>query len=202
MKKRSWLILIGALLLLAAAGTSAGVQLENRDAFCASCHTEPETTYYQRSLELPSDLASSHAFLDTAEVRCIDCHSGIGVAGRAGSLAQGAWDLLRYLSGSYQQPAVSSNPIGDAACLKCHTPPNGQPATDFAVPFDSSQHYHFAHYLAEWAARDPDPVGTCAFCHLAHTEGTVPEMHFTPPVASNDGCNDCHRALSGWNPND
>lgn len=202
MNKHRWLILITPLLLLAVAGTTAGVQLENRDAFCASCHTEPESTYYQRSLTLPSDLASAHAFVDSAEVRCIDCHSGIGALGRAHSLAQGGWDLVRYLSGIYQQPAQTTNPIGDAGCLKCHTPPGGVPASDYAVPFASSEHYHFAHYLDEWAARDPDPYGTCAFCHLAHTEGTTPEMHFTPSVATSDGCNDCHRDLSGWNPND
>lgn len=197
------LAIIGfSLLIFAAAGIGVGLRLEERDAFCASCHTEPESTFYQRSLATPSDLASAHAHLGTEAVRCIDCHSGVGAAGRAGSLAQGAWDLARFLVGDYEQPAHTTNPVGDAGCLKCHTPPGGEALTAYALPFASSEHYHRASYLNEWASRDADPYGTCSFCHVAHTEGTIVERHFTPQVATNDGCNDCHRALSGWRPTD
>lgn len=91
---------VGAVLLISATFTAA-VQLENRDAFCASCHTEPESEYYSRTLIQPSNLASFHA-QSIENVRCIDCHSTMGISGRINSLSLGASDLITYLSGNYQ----------------------------------------------------------------------------------------------------
>ncbi len=58
---------------LAASASTIGVQLESNDSFCASCHVEPETTYYQESLRLDEapTLAAFHAGEKTL---CIDCH--------------------------------------------------------------------------------------------------------------------------------
>jgi nitrate/TMAO reductase-like tetraheme cytochrome c subunit len=50
------------------------------DQFCASCHTQPESIFFQRSTgALAVDLASFHT---TQKTRCIDCHSGPGLFGR------------------------------------------------------------------------------------------------------------------------
>ncbi len=72
---------LGVLILLAAGGGVAlGLNLENNDAFCASCHTEPESRYFQQSQDTSAPtLASFHTQKD---VRCIDCHSGSGPLGR------------------------------------------------------------------------------------------------------------------------
>jgi hypothetical protein len=71
-----WLIVTGAVvavgIILASGGLVTAIQLENRNAFCASCHTEPESEYYQRSLAAPVDLASAH---NAKNVACIQCHS-------------------------------------------------------------------------------------------------------------------------------
>ncbi|KAA3648634.1 MAG: hypothetical protein DWQ07_00095 [Chloroflexi bacterium] len=169
------------------------VQLENRDSFCASCHTEPESTFFTRSLEPPVDLASAHSQTEVS-VRCIDCHSGEGINGRTGSLQQGVIDLLAYISGDFTQPATTHNPVGDIGCTKCHTPHISKDELSTGIEFQS--HYHLASYLNEWDLRAPQAAGTCATCHSAHSLGTNADNHFTPP--SNDTCEDCHRALSGW----
>jgi nitrate/TMAO reductase-like tetraheme cytochrome c subunit len=60
--------------ILAAGGFTFAASQETHDAFCASCHTQPESTFYQRSTAAqPMDLASYHTAQQT---RCIDCHSG------------------------------------------------------------------------------------------------------------------------------
>ena len=42
-------------------GLAYAAHIENNDAFCASCHTQPESQYYQRALAPPVDLASAHS---------------------------------------------------------------------------------------------------------------------------------------------
>src|SRR5512143_4066510 len=105
------------LIILSTATAVTAMQFENHDDFCASCHSEPEKTYFQREAANAVDLASFHAGKD---VHCIDCHSGPGlVPGRISALTLGAKDLLAWVSGHAQQPAVHTRPISDANCLKC-----------------------------------------------------------------------------------
>ena len=48
-------------LLSAAGGVALALNLENHDAFCASCHTEPESRYFQQSQDKSAPtLASFH----------------------------------------------------------------------------------------------------------------------------------------------
>lgn len=197
---RAIVILLAVGLTLGVASVGVGTQLENRDAFCASCHTEPETVYFNRSMAAPVDLASTHAGIDT-RVRCIDCHSGEGIAGRALSLEQGAGDLLAYVLGNYTSPALTTNPVGDAGCTKCHIPieeENTNPPSTAAL---SNSHYHFAAYLTEWKARKPNAAGACARCHPSHLEIGVEGQDFSGTTTS-AACDDCHAALSGWRPED
>ena len=57
-----WVAVIGVLLvvvvLLTGGSLAAATQVENRNSFCASCHTQPESEFYQRSLATPVDLPS------------------------------------------------------------------------------------------------------------------------------------------------
>src|SRR5262245_45431626 len=126
-------ILVILMLLAASGGIAYALSLENRDDFCASCHTQPEATYYQRTLQtMPTDLTSAHV---AKRVRCIDCHSGAGTLGRLDGLQQGAQDLSAYLLNNYQQPAVTTHPLPDANCIQCHT-------TIFELK-SLKNHYHF-----------------------------------------------------------
>lgn len=147
----------------------------------------------------PSDLASTHA--QTLEnVRCIDCHSTAGISGRINSLSQGASDLIAYISGNYQQPAITHHPIGNQACTKCHTPlgtGNLQPQNNLIT---SNSHYHIASYLDEWKARTANPIGTCSLCHVSHSDYTEGDDAYSEIATNRMACDECHRTLSGWIP--
>ena len=60
---RFWMpvyIIAGAFILAAAGFITVG-QMENHDSFCASCHTQPESSYFsRRAVASAVDLASDH----------------------------------------------------------------------------------------------------------------------------------------------
>lgn len=190
-----WLLL--AALLVPVVLVGGATTLENRDPFCASCHTQPEVEYFERTLAPPSDLASAHA---PAGIRCIDCHSGAGPLGRTVSLRQGASDLAAYLSGEFGQPAETTHPVGDPGCVKCHAQPSAVAELSARVEDISSSHYHYTEYTAEWRVRQPDPRGSCAVCHLGHALEALPGQGYTVNAATQASCDACHAALSGWRP--
>lgn len=191
------------LMALAVVGVATAVHLENRDSFCASCHTEPEVTYFNRTqAKEPSDLASAHAAYEEA-VRCIDCHMTEGQTGRAEALWQGVQDTVAYVLGDYHNPAITQNPLGDAPCLKCHTlNSRDNPLTIDDDPrlLYSNSHYHWVEYLDAWQAAAPNPHGTCESCHVAHSEGTLLWLGFRDMTATNATCDACHALLSGQVP--
>lgn len=159
-------------------GGTVSAQLESQDAFCTSCHTQPETAYYERTQASATDLASAHT---PHNVLCIDCHSGAGLLGRAGAISQGAQNLALFASGHYASPAVLKNKIPDEACLKCHA----------ETTSDSAPANHFHYYLALWQAADPQADG-CASCHAGHTTGGPPDRGFLQNVAVDAVCQECH----------
>jgi hypothetical protein len=177
-----------ALSVLALGGVGVSLALENQDAFCASCHTEPEATFYQQSTQsIPGTLAAFHTQKETA---CIDCHSGGGILGRSKGLTQGAQDLMAFLTGTYHHPAITLNPLGDDSCLKCHqdvsqSRSGGSRATN--------GHYHL--FLPRWQAADPQ-AAHCVTCHTAHTHG-LDGLEFMTQGRVAQVCDDCHAALGG-----
>ncbi len=177
--------------ILVVGGTTFALKLEENDSFCASCHTQPEVKYYQQSLAgNPETLAASHHIVKET-VRCIDCHSGAGTFRRADGLKQGAHDLFTYLSGRYHSPAVTTNPIPDAWCMKCHA--DVLPSEVVRKVGSTKDHYHL--YLPYWHQLDAE-AARCAECHTAHTSGS-PSDGFLNNGAAGIVCEDCHRALSG-----
>src|SRR5947209_2914979 len=178
-----WAALAG-LVLFAGGGFATGATLEARDSFCASCHTQPEGTYYQRTQADVVDLASKHHA--AWATRCIDCHSGPGLTGRVGAMAVGARDLAAFFTHTDQQPATLTVPIGDANCLKCHA---GVPDTR-----DFNQHFHA--FLARWQARDAN-AGTCVSCHSAHSTAGDASQAFLDQQRTSQVCDSCHQANIG-----
>ncbi len=178
--RRIVIIALVALAGFALAG-GAGAQLENHDSFCASCHTEPESTYYQRSTQnSATDLASAH----TAEgTRCIDCHSGQGVGGRVQAMRLGAKDAFQFVTRTYTQPAPQTRPIGDVNCLKCHS--------GISQGQDFNNHFHI--FLPQWQNVDPR-AATCVDCHRAHATDGEADIAFLNKAATLAVCEQCHRA--------
>ncbi len=178
---------VGAV-VLGIGGIGIALGLENQDAFCASCHTQPESIYVQRSSQArASDLASYHTKQKT---NCIDCHSGSGMLGRADGLKQGLHDFMNFVRGNYHSPAVTTNPLGDDSCVKCHTkiyerPPGAGKA--------GTNHYHF--YLPRWRQAEPS-TPRCIACHAPHANG-VESLKFMNQGKVGQLCENCHDALSG-----
>ena len=78
-RKLNWLIPILAAIaffVIAGGGFLFAAHTEENDAFCASCHTQPESTFYQRAQAAAVDLASSHHAKNTP-VKCIEDSPGL-----------------------------------------------------------------------------------------------------------------------------
>jgi nitrate/TMAO reductase-like tetraheme cytochrome c subunit len=176
------LVLVG--IAAATGGTAYALNQENHDDFCASCHTQPESNYYQQATAVsPATLASFHA---TKDVRCIDCHSSGGPLGRLDGLMQGSRDLVSYYSGRYHNPAITTSPLPDDHCLKCHEDVQGQ----------GGFNNHFHRFLSTWQARDPQAAG-CVSCHQSHTAAgaSVNDQFMNVPHVQ-AVCQSCHAVLA------
>ena len=172
-------------LILAVSGTLvsfSAMQLENRDAFCASCHSEPESTYFARSTAASVvDLASFHT---TKKTRCIDCHDGSGLFGRPAALLLGGRDLLAWISHTAHQPAPQTRPISDGTCVKCHQ--------TLYQSQDFNNHFHL--FLSRWQAVDPK-AGRCVSCHEAHTTDVDATIGYLNQQRTVLVCQACHAVL-------
>lgn len=173
------LILFGLIIPITA------MQFENHNGFCASCHTEGEQTFYDRSIKGAAvDLASLH---DTkGQARCIDCHTGPGIIGRYGGLMAGSTDLISYFSGHYPQPAALEEPYPDANCLKCHA--------NITQKQDFNNHFHV--FLSRWQAIDKN-AATCVSCHLSHDTTGDSKISFLNQQTTVAVCQKCHSTVGG-----
>ncbi len=179
------LVLVLAVPIILVAGSTVVVaQNEENDAFCASCHTQPESTFFQRAQAGAAvDLASDHRSHST---KCIDCHSGSGLTGRMAAISLGAKNGLALLTRTDIQPAPLTIAIGDSNCLKCH--PNTEAETDF------DHHYHA--FLLRWKAVDPT-AANCVDCHTAHLTDGDSTQAFLNTQRTEAVCQHCHSVLGG-----
>lgn len=177
------LVVVAISLAVAAGGTAYAIHQENRDAFCASCHTEPESKYYQQSQDKAAlTLASFHT---QKLVRCIDCHSGGGPFGRVEGLMQGTHDLAAYYSGNYHKPAITQNKLGDDSCTKCH-----EQVTN-GGGFDN----HFHSLLLRWQSMNSN-AAHCVDCHAAHPDGHQAQGYLAITTVQ-AVCQQCHATFRG-----
>ncbi|RME83723.1 MAG: hypothetical protein D6775_07390 [Caldilineae bacterium] len=182
--------LIAVIPLLTVGSAAYGAHLENNDTFCASCHTEPESTYVERvqtaatASEPVRDLAVFHAG-QHQPVTCIECHSGAGIGGRIDALVLGARDLVAYARGNYPQPSPLTHPIADVNCVKCHE--------DYARNRSFDNHFHF--FLPRWQQFAGDKAAACVDCHAAHKQDGLPGVAFLNEQRTVAQCNACHRVM-------
>lgn len=191
------ILLVSVGIAALATGTTVATELEKDDTFCASCHTEPETTYVARSTfalgAAALDLASYH-HANTESIitptvpnmRCVDCHQGEGIVGRGIVLSLAAYDALKHFTGTSKQPATIVFTIQNEACLKCHDTEVRQFADQPTKPFILDNHYHYKYF------QPGAPSMQCVACHPAHLEASHTNKfqlrRVTIPV-----CEDCHR---------
>ena len=151
-----------AILIVLVGGLSYTSYLEQDSNFCASCHTQPESSYLARFLQADAtnsapDLASFHH--RKKDVRCIDCHVGEGILGRATVISLAAWDAAKHYTGIARQPAVIVFPVQNEACLKCHLQDVTKPGFD--------NHEHNKYYDPQLSP----PSIQCVNCHVSHRTG-------------------------------
>jgi hypothetical protein len=169
-------------ILVGVSGFAFAASQEEHDTFCTSCHTQPESTYYQRSIDAqPVDLASAHK---AKEVKCINCHSGPGLTGRLQAELLGARNALAWITHTATQPAPLTFPIRDANCLKCHR----------EVTSQMGENNHFHGLLSRWQAAD-SKAGTCVSCHKAHTIDDNTRLVFLNKERTEAVCEACHRVI-------
>jgi hypothetical protein len=181
-KLRIWLGAGAALLVLFGLVIPlSAMQLENHNSFCASCHTQGEQTFFDRSTAKdPVDLASVHDI--KGQARCIDCHTGPGIIGRYGGLMAGSTDLISFFSGHYPQPAALEEPYPDENCMKCHQA--------IATKKDFNNHFHV--FLFQWQAKDPTNAAHCVDCHASHDTTNDAGAAFLNKNATVQVCQKCH----------
>jgi hypothetical protein len=189
-------------LFLAASGFAYAANQETHDPFCASCHTEPESTFVQRATAAqPVDLASYHK---TQETRCIDCHSGPGIEGRLRAELLGGRNALAWYTGTATQPAMMTYAYPDANCLKCHqevtqrgyVPQN--PLPEFTRGREGGEEEgggnHWHELMARWQAASPS-AGACTSCHPGHPTDGSAETGYQNLGATRSECEACHRVI-------
>jgi len=191
---------VAAGVLLAVGGVVFAAGQESHDSFCASCHSMPESTFFQRSTGVqPVDLASYHT---TQKTRCIDCHSGQGVTGRIQAELLGVGNALKWYTGTAIQPAPLNDPISDSNCLKCHqavTQRGYTPKEQITVPGtrgggreERTGHWH--QFLSRWQAT-ASYAGTCTSCHSGHvTDGNAQSGYMVEQTVQGV-CEACHQVL-------
>lgn len=194
---------VAGFLLLTVGGFAFAASQEAHDPFCGSCHTQPESTFLQRSTSAqPVDLASYHT---TQQTRCIDCHSGKGIAGRVQAELMGAHNALLWITGTAVQPAVLTTPIGDDHCLKCHqevTSRGYTPREQITLQGvrierreeEEGGNNHWHELLSRWQSRAAD-AGSCVACHTGHTPGSTAGQGFMDAQTVQAECDACHRVL-------
>jgi nitrate/TMAO reductase-like tetraheme cytochrome c subunit len=205
-KRFPWIPVIAAagvvIVLLTAGGFAFAANQESHDPFCGSCHTQPESTFLERSTaSQASDLASFHT---TKNTLCIDCHSGQGISGRVQAELLGASNAAKWYTGTAVQPAKLLMPISDENCLKCHQNVTQRGfVTKESITVQGVRtnnrggegglgHWH--EQLAKWQATSAT-AGTCVSCHAGHSSGMTLQAGFMSSQAVIDNCNACHKVL-------
>lgn len=186
------MIAIGLLAAAVAAPTGWLVtdQLEQDDAFCVSCHLDVETPLHEQKLadfrgRPPVALAAAHAAAgnDAAAdgaFRCIDCHGGTGLLGRARVKALSAKDAFWYVVGRFDEPDQMHWPLWDADCRKCH---QSYTATSGA---SADPLFH------EVAEHNTELPVTCVECHRSHDREGLASHYFVVPDVVRSQCARCH----------
>lgn len=169
---------------VAVAGGLAGwlgvERLESRNEFCVACHLAPQTPLHREIFDglhssPAGSLAAAHRVADAA-FRCIDCHGGTGLLGRARVKLVSARDALMYLVGRFGEPERMRAPLWDEDCTKCHAPD----------PSEGPDAFH---------GIDDHDVGldrACVACHEAHPGERSAEVGFLDREVVLPICRDCH----------
>lgn len=182
-------------MVLAPAGWVVSDRLEQSNDFCNACHLEPGRPLHDRirgdfDARPPANLAAAHAHAgnrdrDDGAFRCIDCHGGVGLVGRARVKALAAKDAFWYAAGRFEEPDSMRWPLRDEDCAKCHTKFEGRAAgADGAQPFHAVSVHNVRFEVR------------CVECHVSHETGVNPQARFMDASRLRPLCARCHPEFS------
>jgi hypothetical protein len=184
-------LLLGAALFgMAAApvGWLVTDHLEQDNDFCNSCHLEADLPLHiavRRDFDAPepASLAGAHgrARVDGRAFRCIDCHGGHSLLGRARVKALAAADAFWYVLGRFEEPEGMAWPLWDEDCAKCHADFDQSETPDWQSP-------RFHQLPVHNAALG---VG-CVECHVSHETGGIADANFLHADRVRSQCARCH----------
>ena len=189
---RKHLLGAGLFMLLAApTGWMVSDAVERNDDFCNACHLPDgggplHLTIRERfDARPPVNLASLHAVgvrrdeVSEDPMRCIDCHGGVGFAGKARVKALAALDVMVWLSGDFGEPEFMTTPLLDDDCRQCHARFDETPSGLARPRF---------HELSVHNVR----LGTsCVECHQSHEPGDA-DFFFLDASHVRRRCAHCH----------
>jgi len=184
--------MLGALALFGAVSAPAGWwvtdRLEADNDFCISCHLAAEVPLHEQkraALDLvpATTLAGAHgsAVWDERSFRCIDCHGGVGLVGKARVKLLSAKDAFWYVVGRFDEPDQMHWPLGDADCTKCHSTFDER---ESEVGRDPRFH--------ELAVHNVELGVGCIACHTSHAEGGLPGHYQIHAERVRAECSACH----------
>lgn len=197
-KRFPWMvfwIVVAVVVVLTASGFTFAATKESTDPFCGSCHTQPESTYLERSTAATAvDLASYHT---PQKTRCIDCHSGEGVIGRISAEIMGAGNAFKWYTGTAIQPAPLNHPIRDGNCMKCHSQVAQQgyvPNNPALVQLGDSENGHWHLLLGRWRLASSN-AAKCVDCHAGHATNGDARIFYLNDQQTTSVCDSCHQVL-------
>jgi nitrate/TMAO reductase-like tetraheme cytochrome c subunit len=176
---------------LGAAGWAVTDRLEQDDDFCNACHVSADVPLHieirrETDARPPRSLAGRHAEAGTSAradggFRCIDCHGGTSLLGRARVKALAAKDAFWYVLGRFEEPDGMRWPLWDEDCLRCHASFEQSEAGA-----DASTRFHAL------AVHNVDLGVACVECHSAHQAGGDAGAFFLRAAPVRAQCARCH----------
>ena len=166
-------------------------RLERDNDFCNACHLAPDRPLHlaiRRGFDArpPATLAAAHAAAGVRgrsdpAFRCIDCHGGASLAGRARVKTLAGLDAFWYVTGRFEEPEGMDWPLRDEDCAKCHARFDDTPAPSWQTP-----RFH------QLPVHNVDLAVRCVECHRVHAAGGDADSHFLHADLVRGQCARCH----------
>lgn len=198
-RREGWALVLTAGFALGSAplGWAVTDRLEQDNDFCNACHLEPGLRLHagvRRDFAAapPASLGGVHGAArvearEDAAFRCIDCHGGQGLLGRARVKALAAKDAFWYVLGHFEEPDGMHWPLWDEDCAQCHA----RFDEAAAAPWQSPRFHQLPLHNAALGVR-------CVECHSVHEIGGNPQAFFLHAGSARAQCARCHSEFADF----
>lgn len=198
--KRLLLASLVAAVLVAPVGWFGSDYLEQDNDFCNACHLAPGIPLHvdiRRDFDARpvASLAGLHAAARHPErpqdslFRCIDCHGGVGLLGKARTKMLAAKDGFWWAVGHFEEPRRMGWPLWDADCQQCH--PDFRELQQSVEETSGNPAFHAL------GVHNVELGVACVECHLSHEPGGDEDLYYLHPARVRQQCARCHSEFEG-----